>query len=65
MAAASDHSLACLFVAGAVALHLCASACVCVCVCAHVWLSLSGQVWRQSGRVGLVIEEAIEKGASH
>lgn len=33
--------------------------------CAHVWLSLSGQVWKQSGRVGLVIEEAIVKGASH
>lgn len=56
LAAASDHSLVCLFVA--------AVGCI-FCVCAHVWLSLSGQVWRQSGRVGLVIEEAIEKGASH
>lgn len=37
----------------------------CVCVCMIVQLSLSGQVWRQSGRVGLLIEEAIEKGASH
>jgi len=33
---------------------------VCVSVCV-----VSGQVWRQSGRAGLVIEEAIEKGASH
>lgn len=55
LATASDHSLVCLFL-----LLLVVSF-----VCAHVLLSLSGQVWRQSGRVGLVIEEATEKGASH
>lgn len=54
-ATACDHSSGCLFVA----------AVACVCARAHVWLSLSGQVWRQTGRAGLVIEEAIEKGASH